>query len=309
MAGPSHEQGKVDEAMAEFRAATRINPDHAIGHANLGLALKLQGKLEEAIAEFRAAIRINPHDADAHFHLGDALNGQGKLEEAIAEFRAAIRFDPRDAEAHNQLKIALEKWGERNEAIAEYRPAIKTRSPASAFAAIGATLLRCLGFGKRRGQQPADADAHYNRGITLAEQGKLDEAVAEFRSAIRLQPELVGAHIGLANALGEMACGWRAGPLARPRSPSFGRRSDSSPTNADAHYGLADTLGRQGQRGGGDRRVPDRDPPSAPAPSVRQRARRNADRPAGVGRGRRRRSGPLPPRRCPQGAARPTQRS
>ena len=45
-------------------------------------------------------------------------------------------------------------------------------SPDSLIAANGAT-----------GQQPADADAHYNRGITLAEQGKLEEAIAEFRAA------------------------------------------------------------------------------------------------------------------------------
>ena len=31
------------------------------------------------------------------------------------------------------------------------------------------------------GQQLADANAHYNEGITLAGQGKLDEAITEFR--------------------------------------------------------------------------------------------------------------------------------
>ncbi len=63
------------------------SPTSPSTHYNLGIALKRQGKLEEAIAEFRAAIRINPDDAEAHFHLGNALNGQGKLEEAIAEYR------------------------------------------------------------------------------------------------------------------------------------------------------------------------------------------------------------------------------
>ncbi len=48
--------------------------------------------------------------------------------------------------------------------------------------------MRWLGFGKGRGRQ---ADAHYNRGITLAEASELDEAIAEFREAIRLQPEHV----------------------------------------------------------------------------------------------------------------------
>ena len=51
------------------------------------------------------------------------------------------------------------------------------------------------------GQHPADADAHYNRGITLAEQGKLDEAITEFREAIRLQPDFSPAHSCLTAAL------------------------------------------------------------------------------------------------------------
>src|SRR5271165_6827180 len=43
---------------------------------------------------------------------------------------------------------------------------------ASAVAAIGAILVGGLWFGNRRGQQPADADAHYNLGIALQAPGK-----------------------------------------------------------------------------------------------------------------------------------------
>jgi tetratricopeptide (TPR) repeat protein len=243
------DQGKLDEATAEFRASIRIHPGRAEPHTNLGMVLYEQGIVDEAMAEFRAAIRINPDFALGHANLGAALKLQGKLEEAIAEFRSAIRIDPHDADAHDQLKSALEEWGERNEASAECRPAIKTRSPASAFAALGATLLRCLGFGKRRGKQPADADAHYNRGITLAEQWNREEAAAEFRAAIRLKPEHVGAHIGLADALSVMACQLaEPGPLASAAIAEFREAIRLQPDNADAHFGLADTLGRQGQR-------------------------------------------------------------
>ena len=48
-----------------------------------------QGKLEEAIAEYRAAIRLKPDFAEAHCNLGNALTDQGKLDEAVAEYRAA----------------------------------------------------------------------------------------------------------------------------------------------------------------------------------------------------------------------------
>ena len=94
-------------------------PADAEAHYNLGVALKAQGKLEEAIAEFRAAIRLKPDYAEAHSNLGIALRAQGKLEEAIAEYRAAIRLKPDNAEAHDNLGIALEDQGKLEEAVAE----------------------------------------------------------------------------------------------------------------------------------------------------------------------------------------------
>ena len=66
-------------------------------HNNLGIALHDQGEPEAAIAQYREAIRIEPDHALAHFNLGGALHDQGKLTEAVAEFRFAIRVEPNDA--------------------------------------------------------------------------------------------------------------------------------------------------------------------------------------------------------------------
>jgi tetratricopeptide (TPR) repeat protein len=75
--------------MSDPDGATGQQPADAAAHYNRGFAQAEWGKLEEAIAEFRAAIRINPHDAGAHCNLGLALRAQGELAEAIAAFRAA----------------------------------------------------------------------------------------------------------------------------------------------------------------------------------------------------------------------------
>ena len=81
------DQGKFDEAIAEFRTAIRNQaglrrssqqPRHRAGH---------QKKFDEAIAEFRTAIRIKPDYAEAHINLGIALTDRDKLDEAIAEYR------------------------------------------------------------------------------------------------------------------------------------------------------------------------------------------------------------------------------
>ena len=63
--------------------------------------------MDEAVAAFRTAIRLQPDDAAAHYNLGNALRGQGKVDEAVAECRTAIRLRPDDAEAHSNLGVAL----------------------------------------------------------------------------------------------------------------------------------------------------------------------------------------------------------
>ena len=54
-----------------------MQPDVAVAHARLGVTLEAQGKLDEAIAEFREAIRLRPDDAHVHTRLGVALEAQG----------------------------------------------------------------------------------------------------------------------------------------------------------------------------------------------------------------------------------------
>jgi tetratricopeptide (TPR) repeat protein len=102
-------QGKLDEAIAEYRAAIRLKPDHAEPHYDLGVALAVQGKLDEAIAEYRAAIRIKPNHASAHYFLGKALAGQGKLDEAIAEIRKARDNAPGGSELAQLIEKTLNK--------------------------------------------------------------------------------------------------------------------------------------------------------------------------------------------------------
>jgi len=83
-----HSQGKVDEAIAEYREALRIDPNHRDARYNFGIALYDQGTLDEAIAEYRENLRINPKDSIGHYNLGIALYDQGALDEAIVEYSA-----------------------------------------------------------------------------------------------------------------------------------------------------------------------------------------------------------------------------
>src|SRR5579863_2391549 len=53
------------------------DPDPSTTCLNLGIELLSRGKLDEAIAQYREAVRLNPKNEDAHFNLGTALAKQG----------------------------------------------------------------------------------------------------------------------------------------------------------------------------------------------------------------------------------------
>src|SRR5438105_200965 len=70
------------------------------------------------------------------------------------------------------------------------------RKPAlvSAGAAFVAILFGCLWLAGRREGQRADYVAHVDRGADLYKQRKVDEAIAAYRAAIGMRPELAEAH-------------------------------------------------------------------------------------------------------------------
>src|SRR5260370_35188376 len=66
--------------------------DTAEGHFRQGSRLDVQGNLDQAIAEYRKAIRLNPKYAEAHFSLPLALRNKGNLDGAITKFGDAIAW-------------------------------------------------------------------------------------------------------------------------------------------------------------------------------------------------------------------------
>jgi len=84
----SGERG-VDAARVEalFRKSLALDPRLENAHLQLGILLAGQRREPEALAEFQAAIRLNPEDPDAHYHLaqiylrmGERERGQEELE-------------------------------------------------------------------------------------------------------------------------------------------------------------------------------------------------------------------------------------
>jgi serine/threonine-protein kinase len=174
-------QGKVDEAIAEFRKAIELGPDNPRAHGSLGCLLCDKQDFDGALTEFRKVIAINSNDSIAHYdycNLGLALRNKGDLEGAVAAYRKAVGLAPKSAWAHYQLGYTLQQGGDMDGA--------------------------CVAFRKAIALDPKFGAPHNELGKLLVTRGDLDGAIAEFREAIRINPDAHWAHCNLGHALKEM---------------------------------------------------------------------------------------------------------
>jgi len=66
---------------------------------------------------------------------------------------------------------------------------------------------------------PRDADAHYNFGVALALQGRLDEAAEQYRQALRIDPDLAKTRKNLSDLLADQRRACRGDGGALPKLP------------------------------------------------------------------------------------------
>ena len=137
------QQGRIDEAIAQYREALRIVPSYPEAHQNLGLALFHQGKTDEAIGHYLAELARDPDHPEAHCHLGVALAVEGRYDEALAHFQAAVRARPDYPDAWYDMGLALEQLGRVDEAIAAWSRSLELApSNADALHSLGAALAK-----------------------------------------------------------------------------------------------------------------------------------------------------------------------
>jgi tetratricopeptide (TPR) repeat protein len=84
-----------------------IVPETAEVHNLLGIELAAKGRIDEGIAEFRQAMRLEPDSAQTHWHLGAALAYRGVRDEALEQLRRAVQLDPNNPQARHDLEVVL----------------------------------------------------------------------------------------------------------------------------------------------------------------------------------------------------------
>ena len=76
----------IAAAVADYRRAISLNPNLAVAHHNLGAELTHAGLHEQAIKEFRATLRLDPQNDGARYRLGRALWQSQRFAEALQNY-------------------------------------------------------------------------------------------------------------------------------------------------------------------------------------------------------------------------------
>jgi Flp pilus assembly protein TadD len=167
------QDGRPEEAIAEYERVVAVDPGHAKAHNNLALALVELGRLPEAASHFETSLAIEPR-AEIFSDFGFTMARLGRPEEARAAYAKALELDPSSASAHFNLAVAFVQAGDYREAEAHYRQALSGRPT---------------------------AETHNGLGYALARQGRTDDAIEEFQVAIDLDASYAPAYNNLAEGL------------------------------------------------------------------------------------------------------------
>ena len=167
----THQSGRLDEAMRDYRRILALWPGQSDALNLLGLALHQQGDARAAIVPLAQAVAANPDHPAYRYNLGNALAASGDFAGAEEALAAAAALAPAQPEVHFGRGTVLMELGRFDEAVES--------------------------FGRATGLQPDFADAHYNAGLALAQLGRFAEAAQSFTRA----PDHAAAQFSRGNAL------------------------------------------------------------------------------------------------------------
>lgn len=163
------------KAEAAANRALSINENLPEAHTALAfVTYRYHLKWAEGEQHFKKAIELNPNYATAHQWYSSYLAALGRVDEAIVQAKTAHELEPFSLTIYSDFIRSLYYAGRLDEARRE--------------------SLKLMEMDKEF------ARAHYELGLVLEEQGSLDEAVAEFRQALKEAPDNVFVLTALGHA-------------------------------------------------------------------------------------------------------------
>jgi len=148
-----------------------------------GVNASRAGNHDEAIAKFGEAATLNPNCYDCHYNIAFSYSQKKDYDKAEAEYKKAIELKADYVEAYNGLANIYNAQRKFDEAAAASAKATELSGSAPGALAGG------------------NADALFNQGVILWNSGKIADAKKAFEATIAAKPDHAEAHYQLGMAL------------------------------------------------------------------------------------------------------------
>ncbi len=200
------DKGELEEAIKHYDMAINISDafDHWI-YNHQGHVYKQLGNFDQALLVFSKAIEITPQDASLYRHRAQVHLAKGNEQKAFEDFQAAIDLDPKDGRAYIYRGLVYKSLGQFDKAILDFSKAIEINDE-YAYAAYGnrSEVYRRLDkfeeskvdINKAFELKPEAVDYLMNVGLIYLDQGKFEEAIAEFNKRINDDLHFASAYVG-----------------------------------------------------------------------------------------------------------------
>jgi len=153
------DQGRVEEALADYNSAISLKPDGALFNSRAKLYFNLK-KYPEAMENYNKAIAMDSTEGEYFINRGAVWALTNQLDKALADFNTGLRLDPKHANGYKNRSLVYQTTGQWNLAIAD----------------LDAYL----------NMHPEDADLWYERGRLKNVVSKPEEALQDLNRAIQL---------------------------------------------------------------------------------------------------------------------------
>jgi adenylate cyclase len=174
-----------DEAIAEGERAIALDPNYADSYAWQANVLNFAGRPQEALKKIEQALRLNPHyPSDYLFRLGWTYYLTGQYREAVATLQEFNQRNPNFPPAYAVLAISYgRQWSSQQNPDAE-------------------TLAQALAAAQRSiALSDAYPAGHLPLGFVYLWQKQYEQAMAEMKRIVALDPNLADGYAGLAEVL------------------------------------------------------------------------------------------------------------
>jgi tetratricopeptide (TPR) repeat protein len=227
-------KGNATEAVRDFQEFLRLQPGSAEGYFNLGLALQSAGQLSESLTALRKAASLQPGLRGVRLFIGIVNYKLNHLIAAHDDLVSETRLEPRNAAGWMWLGVVELAQNHADAAAASLDKAVvldPDNLDVLYHRARAHLLISKASYAAMFKLSPDSWRVHEVLGQADAEAFRTDDAISEFRLALRTAPH----EPGLNEELGD-AC-WTAGKL-QEADDAYSEEIKNDTANAIALYKL-----------------------------------------------------------------------